>query len=301
MGNANGSQSKEIINDKIITSSETVVVNNDSRNAKSSESVGVNYNAEPVKSGQVNTGLQHIGYVVPDKNKNCLMWAKNNECTKNPNYMLKDCQSSCNKTKIYYQKINFYNKRIELLNDKKELKLRTRILGYLLNQLGDERFARNINHELSKIIFMIENYMKKTLTDPYLINTVLPNVKKDFNNELKMLILHYNDDKLSQDVLIKNKHKIEILDNILNSFNTTYPNDLDFKIKIIDLRDNILPRLVDQINILKVMLQDNSLSNIKLDIANLLQLYSDERLLKMQIRLLHSDINELKKELSKLK
>ena len=30
-----------------------------------------------------------------NNNKYCNAWAKNGECTKNPNYMLKDCKKAC--------------------------------------------------------------------------------------------------------------------------------------------------------------------------------------------------------------
>ena len=30
-----------------------------------------------------------------DNNDNCEQWARNNECTKNPGYMLRSCAKSC--------------------------------------------------------------------------------------------------------------------------------------------------------------------------------------------------------------
>ena len=51
-----------------------------------------------------------------DKNENCVSWADNDECTKNPNYMLKNCCKSCGEqqkeqeTKIMYACVDLKNK-----------------------------------------------------------------------------------------------------------------------------------------------------------------------------------------------
>ena len=201
---------------------------------------------------------------------------------------------SINYNNLIEEKIILLNKRLVLLNDTKELQLRIDILTFLSNILN-ENLDKNILRLLDQIIFYINNVAIKTLNDPYLNSDFIPNFNRNLSNELKLLILTYSDDKNNNEpLLIDNRTKHIILNNILTKFNKS-GNNIDYQQAIIELKKNILPRYINQIEMLKQMLLIKPVSQIKLDIINLLELYRDPRLLEYQIKLISDDINKLKK------
>lgn len=190
------------------------------------------------------------------------------------------------KSKEY--KLSLLNKRMQLLNDKQQLELRINILVFIYKIFSYPNLDDNILLILNNIILFLNN-LKQFLHTPEFQN-MISDTKSMLANEINLLILTYsNSNNKLNPLFINNDFKIQILNSLLDNINGDY-NPI-----AIQLKENIIPIYLNQIETLKSMIKLRPISDIKIDVLNLLSLYSDSRLINYQIKIIKNDIEKLNK------
>lgn len=185
--------------------------------------------------------------------------------------------------------IRLLKKRLYYLTNKNELDNRKRYLVFIIQLLNDN-LDKYIEQNINKSIILL-NEINKILAENkenYYSNFQM--FKNTLAEEIKSLKTFYSTPNVPI-TPIDNNNKIYLLDNLLNIINDeTIYNKNNINLYINQLKNEIIPNLINNLNLVLLQLKKYPISDIKYEFINLLEFYSDTNLINYIINKINKEI-----------